>query len=86
LTIDLQDNTVTGYVYEGIDPYELEDNAFPSVVKAINDHTTQQVLEGSIETLNWLVENHDAENGFGYFIADRIAELESELNLLKENT
>lgn len=84
--VTLEDGSKTwAYVYEGVDPYELEDSHFPSIIKAVE----AERIEALIDELKWArdmaekdVTGHSLIS-LGY-INERINTLEATLKGVKE--
>lgn len=69
------------YVYDGIDPYELEDSYFPGTLAAIKQLIQEEVIAARIDELQKLTKNMDSIGRLtNYakiraFVQERIAEL-----------
>lgn len=64
--VTLEDGTKTwAYTYEGIDPYELEDKAFPTILKAFSQHE-QEVVQKFVNEFQTvaITETNDYANGW----------------------
>ena len=66
------------YTYEGVDPYELEDDSFPLTTELIRQQTARAELEGQQNLINIIPLFGDELSQFEWF-ADKIGEIQGQL-------